>query len=68
MVYFEKMGRGAHQVPGYIATKKIVSIRQCPVNDEITDVYMVDGTFVSVPGKLKEVYAYIINEGSTHIF
>lgn len=68
MVYFEKMGRGVHQVPGYIAAKKIVSIRQCPVNEDITDIYMVDGNHISVPGKLEKVANYIFDEGSHHIF
>jgi len=54
LIYLEKMGRGVHQVPGYISIEKIVSIRQCPVDVNITDIYMTDGTFVSVPFALQQ--------------
>ena len=68
MVYFEKMGRGAHQVPGYIAAKKIVSVRQCPVDEGITEIYTLDGRFITVPGKVQDVAAYILEEGTNNIF
>lgn len=68
MVYFEKMGRGVHQVPGYIAAKKIVSIRECPVDEEMTEIYTTDGRMITIPGRVKEVANYIFDEGTHHIF
>tara|TARA_Y100000385_G_scaffold88983_1_gene91549 strand:+ start:371 stop:577 length:207 start_codon:yes stop_codon:yes gene_type:complete len=68
MVYFEKMGRGAHQVPGYIAAKKIVSVKQSPVDEGMTEIYTLDGRFTTVPGKVVDVTKYIIDEGTHNIF
>ena len=67
MIYFEKMGRGPHQVPGYVAAGKIASIRQCPVNEGITEIYTLDGKIITVFGKVQDVAAYILDEGTNHI-
>ena len=68
MVYFEKMGRGAHQSSGYVAAKQIVSIRQCAVDENTTEIYTVDGRMITVPGNVKEVANYIFNEGAQTAF